>query len=310
LSWDDPATRLATQRYIDSVRADAPWCPDNIEFIRRINGLDSVDDVRRIVFDASYLVMGLGDVYLGAPVATPLDPRHRLVTTKYNPARTWTPENAVGIGGAYLCVYGMEGPGGYQFVGRTVQMWNRFRQTAAFTGGRPWLLRFFDQIRFHPVSAEALLKMRADFPYGRHQVEIEETSLSLADYQDFLKRNADSIDAFRHTQRAAFAAERQRWHDAGLSEHAPQDIAAAETPHALPAGSAAVAAPVAGSVWQVRIQEGQHVNAGDELVVLEAMKMEISVRAETGGIVAGLYCTKGRPVHAGETLVALMPEGK
>jgi allophanate hydrolase subunit 1 len=33
------------------------------------------------VFDASYLVMGLGDVYLGAPVATPLDPRHRLVTT-------------------------------------------------------------------------------------------------------------------------------------------------------------------------------------------------------------------------------------
>src|SRR2546426_9010526 len=85
----------------------------------------SVDDVHRIVFDASYLVVGLGDVYLGAPVATPLDPRHRLVTTKYNPARTWTPENAVGIGGAYLCIYGREGPGGSQFVGRTVQVWNR-----------------------------------------------------------------------------------------------------------------------------------------------------------------------------------------
>ncbi len=83
--------------------------------------------MKRIVFDASYLVLGLGDVYLGAPVATPVDPRHRLVTTKYNPARTWTPENAVGIGGAYLCVYGMEGPGGYQFVGRTCQMWNTYR---------------------------------------------------------------------------------------------------------------------------------------------------------------------------------------
>ena len=125
LSWDDPATREAIDRYMHGVRADAPWCPWNIEFIRRINGLDSVDDVHRIVFDASYLVLGLGDVYLGAPVATPLDPRHRLVTTKYNPARTWTPENAVGIGGAYLCIYGMEGPGGYQFVGRTVQVWNR-----------------------------------------------------------------------------------------------------------------------------------------------------------------------------------------
>jgi len=52
----------------------------------------SIDEVHRIVFGASYLVLGLGDVYLGAPVATPVDPRHRLVTTKYNPARTWTPE--------------------------------------------------------------------------------------------------------------------------------------------------------------------------------------------------------------------------
>jgi urea carboxylase len=99
------------------------------------------------VFDASYLVLGLGDVYLGAPVATPLDPRHRLVTTKYNPARTWTPENAVGIGGAYLCIYGMEGPGGYQFVGRTLQVWNTWRSTR---DSRPAsrLLRFFDLVRF------------------------------------------------------------------------------------------------------------------------------------------------------------------
>ena len=39
LSWDDPATREAIERYMHGVRADAPWCPWNIEFIRRINGL-------------------------------------------------------------------------------------------------------------------------------------------------------------------------------------------------------------------------------------------------------------------------------
>ena len=39
LSWDDPATRLAIRKYMQSVRPDAPWCPSNIEFIRRINGL-------------------------------------------------------------------------------------------------------------------------------------------------------------------------------------------------------------------------------------------------------------------------------
>ena len=165
LSWDDPACQLAIEKYMTTVRKDAPWCPSNLEFIRRINDLPNLDEVYRTVFDASYLVMGLGDVYLGAPVATPLDPRHRLVTTKYNPARTWTAENSVGIGGAYMCVYGMEGPGGYQFVGRTLQMWNRYRQTEAFD--QPWLLRFFDQIRFYEVSHEELNQIRRDFPKGQ-----------------------------------------------------------------------------------------------------------------------------------------------
>ncbi len=182
LSWDDPATQEAIQKYMQIVRDDAPWCPSNIEFIRRINGLASQEDVRRIVYEASYFVLGLGDVYLGAPVATPLDPRHRLVTTKYNPARTWTPENAVGIGGAYLCIYGMEGPGGYQFVGRTLPIWNRFRTTDRFEPGKPWLLRFFDQIRWFPVEAEELLEMRKEFLTGRYDIKIEETTFRPAYY--------------------------------------------------------------------------------------------------------------------------------
>ncbi len=194
LSWDDSSTRLAIAKYLQSVRADAPWCPSNIEFIRRINGLDSVAEVQQIVFQASYLVLGLGDVYLGAPVATPLDPRHRLVTTKYNPARTWTPENAVGIGGSYLCVYGTEGPGGYQFVGRTLQMWNRWQHGEAGTVfEQPWLLRFFDQIRFHPVSQDELLRIRADFPHGGYPLRTEEGQFSLRDYRRFLADNAASI---------------------------------------------------------------------------------------------------------------------
>ena len=307
LSWDDPATRLATERYMQSVRKDAPWCPDNIEFIRRINGLASVDEVRRIVFDASYLVMGLGDVYLGAPVATPMDPRHRLVTTKYNPARTWTPENAVGIGGAYLCVYGMEGPGGYQFVGRTVQMWNRFRQTQDFRGGRQWLLRFFDQLRFYPVSADELLQLRADFPYGRFGLRIEDASLSLADYRRFLKDNEQSIEDFQLRQRMAFDAERQRWRDAGLTETPVAEAAAIALAADIPAGSEAVHAPVAGNVWQLRVKPGQRVAAGDELLVLEAMKMEIGVRAEEAGLVTSVACVQGKPVNAGDVLLTIRP---
>ncbi|MBB6091393.1 urea carboxylase [Povalibacter uvarum] len=310
LSWDDPATRLAIEKYSQSVRRDAPWCPSNIEFIRRINGLDSIEDVQRIVFDASYLVMGLGDVYLGAPVATPLDPRHRLVTTKYNPARTWTPENAVGIGGAYLCVYGMEGPGGYQFVGRTVQMWNRYRQTRDFTDGKQWLLRFFDQLRFYPVSAEELLQLREDFIRGRFELKVEPATLRLSEYRDFLAANRDSIAAFKSRQQAAFDAERERWRANGqLTFHSEaQAVSEREEVQALPEGSVAASSPVTGSVWKVAVKPGQAVEEGEELLIVEAMKMEIPIVAESAGIVAELRCEAGKAVNAGDVLVVMKAE--
>ncbi|MGM0691459.1 MAG: urea carboxylase, partial [Pseudomonadota bacterium] len=217
LAWDDSQTQLATEKYMQSVRKDAPWCPRNIEFIRRINGLESEEEVKRIVYDASYLVMGLGDVYLSAPLATPVDPRHRLVTTKYNPARTWTPENAVGIGGSYMCIYGMEGPGGYQFVGRTLPIWNRYKRTPEFQ--QPWLLRFFDQIRYYEVSEEELLRMRDAFPHGGMRLEIEETTFSLGRYNRFIEENATEIRAFKERQQAAFEAERQHWIATGQANY-------------------------------------------------------------------------------------------
>ncbi len=308
LSWDDPSTKLAIEKYMQSVRKDAPWCPSNIEFIRRINGIADIETVKRIVFEASYLVLGLGDVYLGAPVATPLDPRHRLVTTKYNPARTWTPENAVGIGGAYMCVYGMEGPGGYQFVGRTIQMWNRYKQTADFQQGKPWLLRFFDQIRFYPVSEQELLKMREDFVAGRFQLKIEETTFSLKEYNHYLHTNDREISAFRNTQRAAFAAEREMWKANGQAEYASDNTvseAGTDSELDLPPGSRAVAAHVAGNVWSIPVEIGSKVKAGDTLVVIESMKMEIAVVAPCDGEIVQLNCRSGGQVAAGQDLLVI-----
>jgi urea carboxylase len=315
LSWDDPATREAIDRYMRVVRDDAPWCPSNLEFIRRVNGLDDVEAVRTAVFAARYLVLGLGDVYLGAPVATPLDPRHRLVTTKYNPARTWTPENAVGIGGAYLCIYGMAGPGGYQFVGRTVPVWSRHRPFRQTTAERPWLLRFFDQIRFHPVGAEELLDLRADMVAGRCEVRIEDAAFDQAQYRRFLDREAADIAAFRSHQRAAFTAERQRWRDSGeldRAERLAEAAGAAPAPppvDAPPAGAAVVAAPFAAKVGHLAVTEGAAVAAGDTVAVLEAMKMEVSVPSEHPGVVTWIGCRAGQLVAAGQPLVGVAPGG-
>jgi urea carboxylase len=309
LSWDDPATQLAIRKYMQGVRPDAPWCPSNIEFIRRINGLHTIDDVHRIVFGASYLVLGLGDVYLGAPVATPVDPRHRLVTTKYNPARTWTPENAVGIGGAYLCVYGMEGPGGYQFVGRTLQMWNTFHSTKEFPPGTPWLLRFFDELRFYPVSGKELLEIRDAFPRGRYPLRIEPKEFRLRDYHAFLKSIQPDADTFKKHQQAAFEAERERWAAAGKAEYIEPPEPPAPAPDSeTPDGCRPVRSPIAASVWNVAVEAGQRVEAGQKLMVLEAMKTEIAVAAPSAGIVEKLNCVAGAMVWAGQTLLLLRAE--
>src|SRR5690606_32131133 len=119
-------------------------------------------------------------------------------------------------------VYGMEGPGGYQLVGRTVPVWIRHRPFRQTTTERPWLLRFFDQIRFHPVSAAELLDLRADMVAGRGEVRVEETVSAVPARRRCLAAHPPDIAAFRARQQRAFAAERQRWRDSGELDRAAQ----------------------------------------------------------------------------------------
>ncbi|MCA6124283.1 urea carboxylase [Bradyrhizobium sp. WSM 1704] len=307
LSWRDPQAELAMQKYQELVRPDAPWCPSNVEFIRRINGLAGEDDVRRIVFDADYLVLGLGDVYLGAPVATPLDPRHRLVTTKYNPARTWTPENAVGIGGAYMCIYGMEGPGGYQLFGRTIQVWNSWRTTSVFKPGHPWLLRFFDKIRFFPVDADELTDARAAFPHGQYDIRIEEDTFSYANYAKGLAEARPSIAAFKATQQAAFDAERRRWREMKLDEAPVESIDAGVAATGIPDGQVGAFSEVPGNIWKILVEEGTEIAAGDVLAIIESMKMEINVHAPSAGRIASVPVKPGQTLRAGDVVALIRP---
>ena len=304
LSWNDPQAELAMRKYQELVRPNAPWCPSNIEFIRRINGLPDEGAVRQTVFDASYLVMGLGDVYLGAPVATPVDPRHRLVTTKYNPARTWTPENAVGIGGAYMCIYGMEGPGGYQLFGRTIQIWNTWRTTREFVPGHPWLLRPFDRIRFFLVSHDELTEARAAFPHGAYPVRIEEETFSYAAHRAMLADNAAEIEAARLRRQSAFDAERERWKTEGLDSFVIEEGPAAEAGD-IPPGCVGVPTGVPGNVWKLLVGEGESVAAGQTVAILESMKMEVPVTASIAGRIREIRTQPGRTLRGGD-LVAIL----
>ncbi|WP_416413169.1 urea carboxylase [Pantoea sp. App145] len=304
MAFEDSATLGAVERYKETVRATAPWLPNNVDFIQRINGLASREAVRDTIFDASYLILGLGDVYLGAPCAVPVDPRHRLLSSKYSPARTFTAEGTVGIGGMYMCIYGMDSPGGYQLVGRTLPIWNKFLKNDQFAADEPWLLHFFDQVRFYPVSEDELTQLRDDFREGRARIRIEETVFDFAAHQQFLAEHAASIDEFRSRQAAAFEQEVTLWaqeeQNAPLTSEETLVVSDEQDDSAL-----AVCADMNGNIWKVLVQPGDEVEAGQTLIIVEAMKMELAITAPQAGRVKRIACQAGRPVSPGDTLLWL-----
>jgi len=79
-------------------------------------------------------------------------------------------------------------------------------------------------------------------------------------------------------------------------------IAAADASHSQHGG---LTAPMNGSIVRVLVSVGQSVEAGAQLVVLEAMKMEHSIRAPHAGIIKALYCQEGEMVSEGSALVEL-----
>ena len=151
------------------------------------------------------------------------------------------------------------------------------------------------------------LDFRADFLHGRAKVHISDATFCLRDYRQFLADNRESIATHKARQQSAFEAERRRWQ---VSEQRGSIADLPNEPDApgeeeLPADCVAVASPVSGSVWRIRSAQGQSVKAGDTLVLIESMKMEVAVTAPVDGLVSELRCAEGRGVSFAQTLVVL-----
>ena len=91
----------------------------------------------------------------------------------------------------------------------------------------------------------------------------------------------------------------------GCGAAAGRPEAAPEAQAELREGERLVSADMCGNVWKVPVEVGQSVSAGDTLVVVEAMKMELSVIAPAAGVVTAIRCVPGKPVNAGDPLVVL-----
>lgn len=79
----------------------------------------------------------------------------------------------------------------------------------------------------------------------------------------------------------------------------------AATTTAAAASGKPVVAPLPGTINEIKVKVGDKVNAGDTVVILEAMKMQNNIEAETSGTITSINVNKGDAVMEGDTLVTI-----
>ncbi|SMN19614.1 similar to Saccharomyces cerevisiae YBR208C DUR1,2 Urea amidolyase, contains both urea carboxylase and allophanate hydrolase activities, degrades urea to CO2 and NH3 [Maudiozyma saulgeensis] len=302
VTFEDSKTLECVTRYKETIRSNAPWLPNNVDFIAGVNNIDR-KDVHDMVFAAKFMVLGLGDVFLGSPCAVPLDPRHRFLGSKYNPSRSYTEKGLVGLGGMYMCIYAASSPGGYQLVGRTIPIWDKL--SLEEHSSHPWLLSPFDQIEFYEVDEAKLDNDTRDWDNGKFDVQLEETLFDHGEYLKWIKENEDSIRQFQRSQ------------DSGLKEKFLKLIEGSDievkrsgdkkiTPlEEFPENTQLVYSEFAGRFWKNVVSSGDYVKEGEALIIIEAMKTEMIVAATTAGKVLRVLHENGDIVNSGDPVAVI-----
>ena len=95
---------------------------------------------------------------------------------------------------------------------------------------------------------------------------------------------------------------------APVASASPASAAPAEKPAAPAASGKPVVAPLPGTINDIKVKVGDKVNAGDTVVILEAMKMQNNIEAETSGTITSINVNKGDAVMEGDTLVTRSEE--
>ncbi|KAF5646658.1 DUR1 2-urea amidolyase [Fusarium tjaetaba] len=292
IAFDDSVSRAAIERYTATIRPNAPWLPSNIDFLQKLNG---ISDLTKVLSAAEFVVLGLGDVFMGSPCAIPLDPRHRLFGTKYNPSRSFTPRGAVGIGGQYMCIYATDSPGGYQLVGRTVEIWD-----ADLVDTEAWFFRRFDRISFYPVTEAAL-----DGTPRSELVQISDGVLDLEQYETWLTTNKEDIATAADQQARAIST--APFVDELLLPYQVESVVNGHSPSLDSSGlhGERVRATMPGRCYKVMVKEGSAVDKGDVLVCIESSKMEVEIRSPAGGKCLAVLVQAGDLIDVEDDLVVI-----
>ena len=168
------------------------------------------------------------------------------------------------------------------------------------------------------------MKYFVDLNGERHEIELDGDEVTLGD--ETVRAHVDEIDgtpvrlvtigrevhrvvARRGATRGSYTlwVDGYRFEGEALDERtrAIRDITAASS---KPTGPAPVNAPMPGMIIRVNVAVGDKVQAGQGVIVMEAMKMENELRASAPGIVKAIHAEVGKAVEKGATLVELSAE--
>lgn len=213
-----------------------------------------------------------------------------------------------------MALYNVESPGGYQLTGLTIPGCDILGSKKHYSLSRPWLFEDFDQLKYHLVSAEEYERQLALFKSGRYEYDIEETVFDMGEHNRLLEETRDEVFEIRKRQKKAQDEMQtleedlmQKWTEEKAAGKIPMDKVEAllSDPDIQK-----ISSPLNANVWKIVVEEGTKVYAGDEVAILEAMKLEISVRVEEGieGVVEKLLVRPGDVVGSGDGVVLVRKE--
>ncbi|GLZ02955.1 hypothetical protein Acsp03_04220 [Actinomadura sp. NBRC 104412] len=174
IAFDHSATRRAIERYAATIRADAPYTGSggNIGYIVEHNGLPDREALYEAILGTEWWTAFTGFAP-GLPFMFSMRAPTALSVPKYNPARTWTPEGAVGMGGPCVAIFPVDAPGSYQLFGRTLPIYDILGRNRAFRDD-PFLIGPGDRVSFTRVEEDELEEIRRLALEDRYSYQVED----------------------------------------------------------------------------------------------------------------------------------------
>lgn len=267
------------KRYTHSQRPHAPYLPSNVEYLMKANCINTFDEFKNYIIGKPEIVVAVSFLCAN-PLLVNTDPRSRFLTSKYNPARTSTPQGAIGSGSVSQSIYSVESPGGYMIWGMTLPNW--YWDTFCRIHENPWPLENFDQVIYYEVDEDELNELNTKFLTKRLNYESEIKNFDFAEYTSFLKSIEKENEELQNRKRKAFDVlvkeeieDQKLWAKekeiAKATKSSANDLL--NNPNAIK-----IISTMPANVFKLNFKKGDEVLLNDVIAILEAMKMEIPVK--------------------------------